>query len=628
MNARRPAPFARRIVLPLAAALIVLPAIAVPVAAQSPSEPVQLDELLVTATRTPVPPSALGSSVDHISGEELARQQMSSLQAALGGVPGMPLFASGATGASASLFMRGANSNQILFLVDGLRLNDPNTDYGVFLGGAAVSPTDGIEIARGPQGTLYGGEAIGGVVSLRTAKGEGAPSARVAVEGGSFGTVQGSVDTQGAEGAWAYNAFLQRGRTENQRQNNDFTGTTYAIRLDRRIDAHFAVGATLRGFFGSYGSPGDRFTNDPDNREREQNQLGTLFSEYAISPVWSGRITLGGQDRRFVSENPTPGQATQTTDVLNRRAELDWQNTLALGEKHRLTAGLTAERDQTRNNGFGDIHRQDNLLAFFANDEWTPAESVFLTAGLRRDGHDSLGHATTGRLTAAWLPLPGRIKLRASFGTGFRSPSFLERFGTNAYFQGNPTLQPEHARSWDTGIDFYFPGRRGTLSATWFDTRYHDLIVYDFSVFPGTTANVDRALTRGIELSARLQLYGAWESRLAYTYLEAVDLTNDTHLLRRPRHSLSADAWRNLGGGFSAGAGVQYVARRQDVDAFTYGSATDPDYTVARIYAAWAVNDRVTVKVRCENLLDRRYEEVNGYPALGARVFAGVEAGF
>jgi len=111
MNARRPAPFARRIVLPLAAALIVLPAIAVPVAAQSPSEPVQLDELLVTATRTPVPPSALGSSVDHISGEELARQQMSSLQAALGGVPGMPLFASGATGASTSLFMRGANSH-------------------------------------------------------------------------------------------------------------------------------------------------------------------------------------------------------------------------------------------------------------------------------------------------------------------------------------------------------------------------------------------------------------------------------------------------------------------------------------------------------------------------------------
>ena len=121
----------------------------------------QLAEVVVTATRTPVPPSALGSSVDHISGEELARQQMSSLQAALGGVPGMPLFASGATGASASLFMRGANSNQILFLVDGLRLNDPNTDYGVFLGDAAVSPTAEHAVRRGGDrggGLLANGE--------------------------------------------------------------------------------------------------------------------------------------------------------------------------------------------------------------------------------------------------------------------------------------------------------------------------------------------------------------------------------------------------------------------------------------------------------------------------------------
>ena len=184
MNARLPAPFARRIVLPLATAFVVLPAIAVLVAAQSSSEPVQLDELFVTATRTPVCASELGTSIEYVSGEDLARQQISSLQAALGGAPGLPLFASGATGAATSLFMRGANSNQTLFLVDGLRLNDPNTDYGVFLGGAAVSPTDGIEIARGPQGTLYGGEAIGGVVSLRTAKGEGAPSARVDGGGG------------------------------------------------------------------------------------------------------------------------------------------------------------------------------------------------------------------------------------------------------------------------------------------------------------------------------------------------------------------------------------------------------------------------------------------------------------
>lgn len=628
MNNHKPAHFSRRILIPLAAAVTVLPASAVRLAAQTTPEPVPLDQVVVTATRTPVPLTAQGSSVDAISGEDLDRRQISTMREALGGMAGMPASTSGAMGASTSLFLRGANSNQTLFLVDGLRLNDPNTDYAVFLGGAGVSPNDSIEVARGPQSTLYGGEAVGGVVSLRTLKGEGAPSERLSVEAGSFGTIQGSVGAQGAQDGWAYNVWLQGGRTENQRPNNDFEGTTYALRLDRQVDGPLAVGATLRGFIGAYGSPGDRFTNDPDNREREQNQLGTLFAEYAVSPTWSGRLTLGGQDRRFVSENPTPGLPTQTTVVTNRRGELDWQNTIAIGAQHRLTAGLTAERDQTQNNGFGDINRQESLLAFFAQDEWTPAENVFLTGGLRSDDHDTFGRATTGRVTAAWLPLPGRLKFRGSYGTGFRSPSFLDLYGQSSYYQGNPGLQPEHARGWDTGVDFYLPAHHGTLSATWFNTEFHDLIVYDFSVFPGTTANVDQARTRGLELAAQAQLGGSWETRAAYTYLEADNLTEHTRLLRRPRQMLSVDVWRKLGRGVSVGAGVLSVADRQDVDAQTFATVDAPDYTVARLYAAWLVNDRVTVKVRVENLLDEHYEEVNGYPALGAGAFAGIEARF
>ena len=307
---------------------------------------------------------------------------------------------------------------------------------------------------------------------------------------------------------------------------------------------------------------------------------------------------------------------------------LDWQNTLALGDRNRLTAGLTAERDQTRNNGFGDINQQEDSLAFFAEDEWTPAQNVFLTAGLRNDDYGSSWRVTTGRLTAVWLPVPERVKLRASYGTGFRSPSFLDLYGQSAYYVGNPDLKPERARGWDAGVDYYLAHHHGTLSATWFDTRQHDLIVYDFWVFPGTTANVDRARMRGIELSAQAQWSGVWKSRVAYTFLDADNLTEHTPLLRRPRHSVSADIWRNLGHGLSAGAGVQHVSKRPDVDAMTYLTVDDPDYTVVRAYAAWAVNSHVTVKVRIENLMDAHYEEVNGFPALGAGAFAGIEVKF
>jgi vitamin B12 transporter len=627
MNIWFPAPLKRRSFIPVVAATLAafLMVAAGLMAAEAGEESVPLGPIVVTATRTPLPAGVLGSSVDFVSGEELAREQIGSLRAALGGTAGVPLFATGAGGAATSLFLRGANSNQTLFLVDGLRLNDANTDYAVFLGGAGLTGTDSLEIIRGPQSTLYGSEAMGGVVAVRTRQGEGAPSAQLSVEGGSFGTERGSIEAQGARNQWAYHLAVEGNHTDNQRANNSFTGTTYVVRLDRQVDARLAVGATLRGFAGAYGSPGDRFTNDPDNREREQNQLATIFADYTLSPVWSGRVILGGQDRRLVSENPTPGQPTQITHVQNRRGVLDWQNTVKSGDRNRLTAGATAERSHTRNDGFGDINRRDNLLAFFAEDEWTPADRVYLTAGLRSDDHDTSGRATTWRTTAAWRPIPGRLKLRASYGTAFRSPGFLDLYGQSAYYVGNPGLNPEHARGWDAGVDLDWPRSGGSVSATWFDTEFRDLIVYDFSQFPGTTANVDRARTRGLELSARQHLAGTFETRLAYTYLEAENLTQHTRLLRRPRHSVSADLWHNLGRGFSVGAGVLGVARRQDVDPLTFATVDGRDYAVARLYAAWAASARLSVRLRIENLLDAHYEEVLGYPAAGAGVFAGVE---
>ena len=136
--------------------------------------------------------------------------------------------------------------------------------------------------------------------------------------------------------------------------------------------------------------------------------------------------------------------------------------------------------------------------------------------------------------------------------------------------------------------------------------------------------NIERARTRGLELSAQTSLAGAVEVRFAYTYLEADNLTQGIRLLRRPRHSFNADVWHEFGRGFSLGAGVVHVADRRDVDAATFETIDAEDYTVVRVYAAWEINERLTVKARVENLFDEKYEEVNGFPALGVGVYAGV----
>jgi vitamin B12 transporter len=587
--------------------------------------PAQLEPLITTATRTPAAPRTRGSAVDLVTAADLARRQITSIAQALGGVAGAPLFASGGRGATTSLFLRGANSNQTLFLVDGLRISDPNTDYNLFLGGGRVGANDSLEVARGPQSTLYGGEAAGGVVSLRTRRGQGAPTESVAVDGGSFGTVEGSLAAQGETGPWAYNVSAAGGHTDNARANNAFDRANTALRLDRTISARFAVGGTLRWFHGVYGDPGDRYTHDPDNQSREDNVLATAFVEATPAPGWKSHVMLGAQDRRYVSDNPTPGLPTQVTVVQNRRAVLDWQTTFTGVERHKITAGLTAEANHTRNTGFGDINEKQTLLAFFAQDEFSPTDHVYLTAGLRSDDFDTFGRATTGRATAAWLVARRALKLRASYGTAFRSPSFLDLYGRSAFYVGNPNLRPERARGGDAGIDYYLPQQRGTLSATWFQTDYDNLIVSDFSVFPSTELNAERARTRGVELAAQTTLPAAVQARLAYTYLEAENRTSGTRLLRRPRHGLNLDVWRDFGRGVSAGTGLVVVAGRQDVDAMTFATIEEEDYTTVRVYAAWQATKRLTVKVRLENLLNEHYEEVNGYPALGFGAFAGAE---
>jgi vitamin B12 transporter len=585
----------------------------------------QLEPLVVVATRTPADVRTLGSAVDQITAADLERQQITSPAAALGGVPGAPAPANGGFGSDVSVFLRGANSDQVLFMVDGIRLNDANTDYSVYLGGARLGATDTIEIARGPQSTLYGSEAVGGVISIQAQKGSGAPSADISVEGGSFDTVSGAVNTQGSQDSVAWSVSASGEHTANDRQNNNSDTGNLVLRIDRDLTGGIDVGATVRGFEGRYGDPGDIYTNDLYAHETENNWLGTVFADFKATPDWTAHVTVGGQDRRYVSFDELPGVYTSTTIVQNRRAVVDAQTSYSGIQGQRITVGVSAEDETTQNDGYGDIDQRQSLFAAFAEDEWHPAPSVYLTGGLRYDDFDTFGTAVTGRATAAWLNGDRSIKLRASYGTGFNSPSFLELYGVSTGYVGNPNLKPESSRGGDAGIDWYLPANEGTLSATWFRTDYRDLIDYNFDVYPGTTENVGQARTQGMELEGKFAVAGGVDLHVTYTYLEADDITDGTRLLRRPRNSGSADLWRDFGHGVSAGGGVQVVADRQDVDALTYLTVNDPDYTVARIYGEWRVSPSLAFKARIENALNEHYQPVNGYPAPGFGAFGGVE---
>jgi vitamin B12 transporter len=438
--------------------------------------------------------------------------------------------------------------------------------------------------------------------------------------------VQGSLSGQGGNAGRGWSFSATGGHTDNERPNNALDDLSTALRIDRVLTPAVTVGGTWRGFVERFGDPGDKYTNDPDDTDTESNQLATLFADLGRGSEIVSHAVVGAQDRRFVADDPGPFGDDRTV-VKNRRLVADWQTTFTGWTDQRVTAGLNGELSHTVNTGFGDIDHHQSSWALFAEDEWNPVRGLYMTGGLRHDQFDTFGGATTGRVTVACLTRDSRWKFRSSYGTGFRAPGFLDLYGQSAFYVGNPNLRPETARGGDVGVDYFLAGGHGMISASVFRTDLSNLITYDFSSFPGTEINVERARTQGAELAAQFEFAG-FKLRASYAYLDARNLSEDIRLLRRPRHSGAVDVWRDFGGGFSAGLGAAFAVDREDVDALTFATVEQPGYTVVRIYARWQASRHWALKARVENLLDRKYEVVNGYPALGLGAFGGVEWSF
>jgi vitamin B12 transporter len=576
-----------------------------------------------------VPARVRGFAADLLDPAELERRQLVRLVDALRLLPGSGLVGTGGLGGTASTFLRGVNSNQTLFLIDGIRINDANAVPGAFLGGFELEPADRIEVARGPQSTSFGGAAIGGVIALAPRLGSIENRVGAETEAGSFRTFRARGFGSARAGRLGISASASLIDTDNQRASNQFDQRTESFRAEYQAAAGWTLGATARGLQQSFTSPGDIRTSNstPVGLSTFDQTLATVFVDGAVTPRWGTRLTLGGQGYFLEGRSRFNGGDEFVSRLKATRWVADWQNRWDWSRSVTAMAGVNAEwADVTDPDGL----KQERLRAGYGELVVAPTVNLHLSAGARHDDYSTFGGRTTGRVTAAWFVPAMSLKLRATYGTGFMPPSLAARYGS-IFQQPNREIRPERSRGFDAGVDRFFAAGRGVASLTFFHTSLIDLIGFELGGPPdflGRNVNLDRARTAGVELAARAEL-GPLDTRASYTYLDAENLSapspDERRLIRRPRHTFASDvSWSR--GRVVVGLGATAALDRQDTD-FTVFPAVpvDPgDYLDARLYAQWSVGRGLRVRARAENLFNERYEEAYGFPVLGRRFTVGL----
>jgi len=617
------------------AALIALTASA---AAQSSGE-----QIVVSATRIPTPLSQLASSVTVITAPEIEARQDRSLPDVLREVPGLSITQTGGAGGQTSIFMRGTNPNHTKVLLDGIDLADPSTPSGAAdISKLLAGDIAQVEVLRGPQGALYGSDAVGGVINIITRTGEGPLKLSANAEGGSFDTFNQWGSASGSEGAFHYAATLQHSHAgatpvtplnllqPGEKRNDDFyDNVTATAKLGYDVAENFDLGLVGR-YTNSLGKiTGDAFdintfTSFPSPTQTRIETLQYQSRATAHLVLWDGRFdqTLGLAYGHTISatQDPDNGDSRQIGD----RVKLDWQGNVGIADGHTLVLGAETARDALHPGlSFGfpsPLSQGITTNAGFAEVQSDFGNGIYNSASIRYDDNSRFGDKTTWRIAPAWVI--GDTKLKASVGTGFKAPALQQLYGT---FGGNVSLKPETSFGYDVGVEQNFLGGALTGGVTWFRNDVKNLIVSGpapaFQLL-----NIGRARTDGVEAELNWKAMDVLNVRASYTYTDALDTATHLALLRRPRHQASLGADWQATDDLSLDATLLYVGPQIDGNRdFSIPRLKMPDHVTLDLAASYRLTETWSVFGRIENATDTNYQSPDGFLRPGIGAYGGIK---
>ncbi|MBK7783486.1 MAG: TonB-dependent receptor [Gemmatimonadetes bacterium] len=640
----------------LLATFVALGAVAGSLRAQDARDTVRLEELVVTADRSPTPAGRVVAATTVLTGEQLREAGIYFVDQALARVPGAAVVPTGSYGGVSSVFLRGGESDYTKVLIDGVPVNQGGGSFN--FGTLSTDNVERIEIVRGPASVLYGSDAVTGVINVITRHGRGGFRAEAASQAGSHGTWRGDVSASGSTPEVSYSAGLSRYRTDGlYRFNSGFASTVGSAALSVRPDARTDVTLTARTGDSRLGYATDFTGAVTDSNQSGRQDATTLGLELGrrFTDAVEVRVLLAshGQTDRAEDLPDSPGDSLgfyYQSQARSLRRSVDARGNVQLAGGVRLTAGAQAEFERLEefSTTGAPFEASRRNVGSYAQAVVDLTARLLLNAGFRVDDNQKFGTHATYRLGAIY-GVAGRTRLRGAIGSAFKEPSLRENFARSAFEVGNARLEPEQSRSWEVGVEQGLAGGALTLAVNYFDQRFRNLIQYDGGAAPGapTYANVARATARGVELTGDFRPTPDLALTASYTHLATrVDdpgfssgagdaFVDGKALIRRPRHSARLDGHARVADRVGLGLGVTYLGERADVDFRPFPSVRtrlrgvvtiDADATIDLLREA-AGRPGITATLRGENLTDARYSTVVGFRARGRAVFAGLRVG-
>ncbi|MDT8367748.1 MAG: TonB-dependent receptor [Longimicrobiales bacterium] len=630
-----------------------------PPALLAQQDPVELDSLkVITGTALPRSSDQLGNHVTVLDGDELRARGVTRIEDALRGASGLHLVRNGSFGALTSLFMRGAESDQVQVLLDGVPLNQPGG--AIDLSGLTLENVERIEISRGPSSALGGSDAMAGVIQIITRTGVGPISGAANARMGSFGRRDTGLTLDGSAGAARYSVTATRYLTDGTLDlNNEHDQTVVSGRVDITPDERSFIRLSANLSDREFNFPTDGAGNATDRNQFTFTDRTTLAIEARrqFAPWMDVRLLLTsldeetGTDDAFDDEEDTESFVSLTAI---QRLGADLRANLDLPGGSVLTLGGEFEDQDVRDfsefvSPFGTStgrseNDRTNLASYL---HWTGGiGALSANGGVRLEENDNFGTSASWQAGAAFA-VTDRWTLRSAAGRGIKEPTFFENFASG-FAVGNPDLDPETSLSWEVGSEWSALDGHLRMSATWFDQSIDDLIQFTSTPSaPGAPNffNVAEASSRGLELETGGTV-GALELGANWTYLDTevedagfasgagATFVEGEKLLRRPESTLRFDAGMRPRHDLGLSLAVEHVGEREDRDFSTFPASpvTLEAYTLVDAALTWSAPVRlgpdIGVTLRGENLFDDRYEGAFGFEAPGRTLLIDVRVGF